>query len=119
MVGCPLRPVRRGRGVTTRWNGSVPPLDAAAAGGVDEPPVFFGKREGQRGYGTGHPGGLCLQSGGHGEDHGASGRVHQVVLIFQSVGHSDGISLEKVLGKAVVWGKIIRNLFGEIHGPTP
>ena len=31
MVGCPLRPVRRGRGVTTRWNGSVPPLDAAAA----------------------------------------------------------------------------------------
>ena len=49
----------------------------------------------------------------------ASGQVHQVVLIFQSVGHSDGISLEKVLGKAVVWGKIIRNLFGEIHGPTP
>ena len=39
---------------------------------------------------------------GHGEDHVASGQVHQVVLIFQSVGHSDGISLEKVLGKAVV-----------------
>lgn len=80
MVGCPLRPVRRGRGVTTRWNGSVPPLDAAAAR-QKASPLF-----------------LC----GHGEDHVASGQVHQVVLIFQSVGHSDGISLEKVLGKAAV-----------------
>lgn len=39
---------------------------------------------------------------GHGEDHVASGQVHQVVLIFQSAGHSDGSSLEKVLGTAAV-----------------